>query len=236
MSNKLIVIGKAMFINFDDFIEWYKVNGNDWGINNWTNLFYGMQEKIDKLSRIHSNQFKRSSEYYTDEFIKNITQLQNYILDYNLSFELLYNHELFDVIRFGNTDRNTFIIPNGWLNIEFNVDYSEYRLSQLRNLTKINETNIGTTSLVPMNALTDVSIKNINDVLFEEKNQVNELLAEMDNIKNSKSGELIKLQAEIDEKMKILAKQKQDMMAILDAKKAEMQLKIQMLENQLFVI
>lgn len=247
-EEKAVVLGKASFIDFEEFALWCGTEEADdfFSVKNlWTDNLYELQGKIPGVDV--SNLFDKSKKqdcygYITDNrerhYIEPLKKYVDYINAFGspsqpLYFSLLFEHPSFDIISFAD---NQFLIPKGFLDKTLYKDYTTLPINTLR--AQINAgANYGLqSSLIPADGLSAVSLNSQHSRIEQTKNQLATLNTEIDDVHHAKKGELADLQAEIDRQMAVLQAKKEAMLAVLEAKKAEMELVKEKLERELFML
>lgn len=248
-EEKAVVIGKALFLNFDNFVDWCSTDEADDFFkteNLWKNHLYELQGKIPGVNI--SNLFDKTSKkncygYINDnrekEYITPLKQYVDYISNYSSStnplyFYLIYECPHFDIIAFANAQ---FLIPSGFLNKTLFKDYSNFPIGFIRNeinASAIHGMNNGLVSVTP--GLAGISLNSQKSYIESKKNELDVLKAEMDDVKHARKGELADLQAEIDKQVAALEAKKSELLSILAAKKAKLDIEKERLERELFVL
>lgn len=240
-NEKAVVIGKARFIDFKAFAEWCNTEAADeyFSVKNlWTGCLYNLQGKIAgiNVSVLYDRTEKRDRERY---YVELLTRFQQYIRDFSseetaLSFNLLYEHPKFDIISFGDSQ---FLIPAGFLEKTLYKDYSQLPISAIRKeIAGDSDNAVGNEITLSGTSLANVSLDNQKDAVHIKEKELEEVLAEEDDIKNAKTGELAEMQAEIEKMTAKLEAQKATMLEALNAKKAEIQMMKEKVERELFML
>lgn len=239
-EEKAVIIGKASFIDFDAFASWCETEEADecFSVKNlWTDALYELQGVIPgvNVSQLHD-----AVSYHNERqrcYIEPLKKRYKYIEEFSdednrLSFSLLYEHEKFDIISFGNKD---FLVPAGKLQKTYLHDYSKLSVSQIRQSISGNDS--VSLELVPSDAvLSQVSIQEQKGNIENKRKQLEDISSEIEDVQNARKGELAELQAEIDRRVAILEAKKEEMLNHLNKKKAEMEEMKRKLEQELFVL
>lgn len=242
-DEKPIVIGSAMFQNFDDFLIWCSSEEADnfFSIEKlWRPILSALQNTVqgvnfsdlyDKGSSSDRFSMRHREEYYIKPLQMYVSYIQEFSDDNSkLAFDLLYTHEAFDVIAFGEKQ---FLIPTGWLEKTLLKDYSNTPLNCLKQTAQLTEKQ-GLTIASP--ALSERSVADLHNDIQKQSENIEAVLNDENDVKNAKTGELASLQAEIDKLTAALEEKKQNLLAELEKKKAEMDAVKQRLEKELFML
>ena len=243
-EKKPVIIGSAMFRNFDDFLAWCHSDKADefFSLKQlWTPILYGLQGTVAGVdfSKLY-DKGARTDGYYDSQnrkryYVEPLQRYVDYIQEFSddnskLSFDLLYEHEAFDVIAFGNWQ---FLIPAGWLDKTLFKDYSDVPLSNLKQSAKLT----GKKELtIASPALSTRSVADLQGDIQCKIKSIEAILQDEDDVKNARVGELASLQAEIDKITAELEERKQSLLAELEKKKAEMDAMKKQLETELFIL
>ena len=128
-DNTFPSIGKASFIDFNKFTEWYVADGGynwpyieiDDRTINYTIYVHPKHKIIDPMiteddlyRRGVDKNFKKDSplDFYEYELLD---KLQNYITRFSVNWDMLYTDDIFTIIRFGE---HSFLILNQFLNLQ----------------------------------------------------------------------------------------------------------------------
>lgn len=232
-------IGKVEFINFDEYLAWLSTKEAEeyFSIPNlWSKCLHELQGKIPGVSV--SDLFDACKPYtLTHSYKESLVKMKYYIDRFSnqeneLHFNLVYEHEKFDIIKFGG---NQFLIPSGRLLKDYYKDYSDIPMDQIKQSTVA--LNSSSVSMVPSgNELAFRSISEQKSLLESELIKIKDIESDMYDVKNAKVEGLSELQAEIDRIKQELEAKKEALMKELRVKMDEMEAKKQQLENQLFVL
>lgn len=238
-NEKAIVIGKAAFINFPEFEKWCDTEEADefFSIKNiWTDCLYHLQGEIQGVCVSKLTEYvDRKYDYRTNKYLLPIKRCWEYINRFSspekpLSFNLLYEHDKFDIIAFGNMQA---LIPVGFLKKTLYKDYSDFSLSDIRQQTLAgNETAL-------ISADSHLFVMSHNDMqkqISETASAKNSLEEAMDDVKNARVEGLSELQQEIDKKVAELEERKARLLDELRRKEAELNAKVEQLNNELFML
>lgn len=251
-NQKPITIGKASFIDFSSFLKWCDSEQADdfFSIENlWTPILFKLQGTVPGISFSKLHDVVRSrvtmdgkgvtrynrEHYYLDPLV----DYNNYIISFStpespLSFSLLFEHEMFDVISFADKQ---FLIPAGNLKKTLYKDYSDIPISRLH--AGIHECSSGgfEGALVPSGSELSQVSRNVQQGFVDAKtSELAAITHKMDDVKNARAPGLAELQAEIDRKVEELNAKKEEMLAELNAKKAEMEIVKEKLERELYIL
>lgn len=243
-ENKPVIIGNAVFRNFQDFLTWCNSEAADefFSVKRlWTPILYGLQGTVagvdfgklyDKGTRTDGYyESQNRKRYYVEPLQKYVDYIQEFSDDNSkLAFDLLYEHEAFDVIAFGNWQ---FLIPAGWLEKTLFKDYSDVPLGNLKQSAQLT----GKQELtIASPALSTRSVADLQSDIQCKTKSIENILQDEDDVKNARVGELASLQAEIEKITAELEKRKQSLLAELEKKKAEMDAMKKQLETELFIL
>ena len=246
-EEKAVVLGKARFKDFEGFLSWLETEEADefFSIPNlWTKYLYELQGKIQgvntsqlfdmtKKSRFGGSVFDEKEKHYIEPLKKCVDYIQFFSSDETqLSFDLLYEHEVFDIIAFGNKQ---FLVPAGNLIKTLWADYSALSPSQILSLHNP-EKKTEETGLITMTALSNVSENEMKSEMKRGEEEKAKILAAIDDIENARTGELAALRKEIEEKTRELEEKKASMMESLNKKKAEMETMLNEMNKKLFLL
>lgn len=246
-EEKAVVLGKAKFGDFEAFVEWTKTEEADEFFstpNLWTKYLYNLQGEIPGVNVSHlfdmtskkttfGKVYDEKDKYYIEPLKKCLEYIQFFSSDEtSLSFDLLYEHEKFDIIAFGNKQ---FLIPAGNLTKTLWADYSSLSPSQILSLHNP-EKKTEESGLITMTALSNVSEKEMKEEMKKGEEEKAKVLAAIDDIENARTGELAALQKEIEEKQRELEEKKASMMESLNKKKAEMERILDEMNKKLFML
>lgn len=238
-DNKAIVIGKAK-IDFDKIVDWIgSENFNKfYAVENlWTPYLYSLQGKIQGVSV--SNVMDRSKDlgerWRNESFLNLRTYIDTVLQDVEYPFDLIYVHDVFVIISFGET---MFIFPKDMVELCEYKDYSELSNGQVRALRGAQAAQNGVNLSVTDkdSNLSLISEKIQKERILSKIDEINKLESDMKDVKDAKTDELAELQRQIDEQIAALEAKKDKMLAALQAKKAEMDAQKAKLEAQLFIL
>lgn len=243
-------LGYVKITDFDKFISAYEKFCED---HQGQNLWYDYKlstwmEEHPKLTRTDYDLYrlydayyksaiasKDSFEYHFNYMFKNtvdsLREIFEFQTEFGQKFKLIYKDDIFSIFTFGKFTFLAFFTEG--LEFEYLKDYSDLTIKQLRGSIQNNES---VTSLTSANSLSDKSVKTAKSEIADKRKQVEQLQANMDEVKQCKTKELAAIQEEINNKMAELENKKRAMMEALEQKKLEMQEMLQNLENQLFVL
>lgn len=245
---KPIVLGKASFIDLPKYIEWLTTEEAEefFSIENlWTGCLYHLQGEIQGVD-VNKLYDKCSSKNWERRYVSNpiisayiepLKKCVEYIEEFStpdmpLSFKLTYEHEdKFDIIFFGN---NQFIVPKWAIEKEMLKDYSDRALSEIRSMKALD--GMGTGIISVGSALSVTTQAQVKNEINSTNNKMADLNSQMNDVKDAKTDELAKLKQEIEEKMAVFEKKKQDLLAELEAKKSIYEAKKEELERELFML
>lgn len=254
MAKKIIELVRSGYlkIEYDIFAEWYLSSLNiEWMMNSWSELFYPLQNEIEGIHKIHDDytcdcnfrtdnreEIQQSAiEKFNKAAPKYLAELKAH-LDYCYEFKqripVVYMHEKFYLIRFGNTG---YIIPTASPGHTFIPlkDYSALSVAEVRSLkaphleentpTDENSTNLAT--------ITHVQLSNAHTDL---KSQIDSVNQEMDDIKEGKHEEVQELQLQIETLKQEMEAKKEALLNQLNAKMQQLEEMKEQLNQQIFVL
>ena len=244
-NQEITIIGKANFVNFDKFIEWCGTEDAEefFSVKNlWTSTLYDLQGEIPGVNVSQLFDKTKKQQYTKEEkrsFIEPLARYRDYIESFSspdcpLAFDLIYEHEKFDIIAFGNSQ---FLIPSGFIEKTPYKDYSATPIGRLYDQISGSTGSDFEAKLIPANTRnSNVSIIERQTSIEDNARQMTVIMGEIDDVNNARTGELAELQAEIDRQMKILQDKKDKLLEELNIKKQEMEQKKQQLEFELFLL
>lgn len=169
-----------------------------------------------------------------ESFNKMLEKWLDEIKETNYILKCYYQDEVISLVGASLNSEVLRIFPSKYVKVEQYKDYS--------NLTGAERRALLGSSDKDNHIRTDASIisldeKSINDVVKEKiqtENKVDNIKAQIEDIKNSRTDELAKLQAEIDKKVAELNQRKQKLIEVLDQKKEEMEQELEKLEMTIY--
>lgn len=239
-------------IEYDTFAEWYLSPLNiEWMMNSWSELFYHLQGEIEKIHNIHSDytcdcnfrsddrqQFQQSTiEKFNKNAPKYLAGLKAH-LDYCNEFKqripVVYMHEKFYLIRFGNTG---YIIPTDALGHTFIPlkDYTQLSVAEVRALKASSLEENPTTDEKSTNLAT-VTHAQLSTAQANLKSQIDSINNEMDDIKEGKHEEVQELQQQIEQLKQEMETKKEALLSQLNAKMQQFEEMKKQLNQQIFVL
>lgn len=233
-SDKLIMIGKAKFKDFDVFYAWAHEKADQWTKEQWTGHMCEKQEEvpglhgyIEKLAKLD----KHHSWYFASKY-NELPAIHEGLVEAGAACPLYYTDEVFSVIRVGGSDNYILVVPTFCLVIEYLKDYSNVPVSQLRMIKSG-----GIQESAPMdNALATISLNDIKSMKSEHLGKIQDLRKQIDDIKNARTGELKDLQAELDRMAQELSQKKEGLLAKARAKMEELEIMKKELEHKIFLL
>lgn len=239
-------------IEYDAFAEWYlSISNIEWMIDSWSNVFYPLQNEIDKLYSIHDhytcgrNFRSDNTEEYRQTLIEGFNKAApnylaklkshlDYCAEFNQRIPVVYVHEQFYLIKFGE---DAYIIPTSSPGLTFTPlkDYSSISMSEIRALKSASVVE-NITANEDSTPLASVTRSHLTDCQISLKSQVEGLHKEMDAIKEGKHEEVKELQAQIDKLMQEMEAKKDVLMAQLNAKLQQFEEMKKQLEQQIYVL
>ena len=247
-DEKVSIIGKATFVNFEQYVEWCLSESADKYFtiaNLWTDCMYNIQGKVpginfsrlfdqckvDEYHMKHFGEYSRKS-YYVEPLQKCVEYMNLFSNDETqLKFNLLYEYDgKFDIIGFGSQQ---FIVPQDVIKKEYPKDYSNISLSDLRNKS-LNGKNTG---LVPVDSqLINMCESDVQGLINQASLVENQYKQYKDDINNARIEGLEGLQKKIDTLKQELEERKQSLLAELEKKENELQAKMAQLKGELFML
>lgn len=245
--DKLVTIGYLQ-IDIDKYISWYKASGFDWLRGMWLNVFYKLQDS--ELSKFVSttNLYDTFSDRVTydcdteGQFVKRLrerferytkysdllVEYVDYCHSYNQRISIVYEHELFYVVKLGKDFQMVVKLPE---------------VTGIENLTDVQ-------SLIslPENISEDLpsvisQLPEVSDNIQQVSHNIELLNKEAETINDGTHDKLSSLMAELKRVENTLAKEKEKLMmeleekrAALDKEKTELELKLEKLEAQIYSI
>lgn len=232
-------IGKARFKSPDAhkrFFEWCIDNFASFGadVRNYVNTLD--KETPNKVYAVYGDQFGSNMfPNKPENFIGRIQEVLGYLEPRNLAFELLLQTEQYCIIGYGS-ERNAWIVPTEHLELTFTPDYSDIDVKQFRQAA-LSKTGISEEAgLIPVGNLPAASVAQARDILDSTEKDIEKTLAEMEDIKNGNAGELADLQKELDRLMQELKTKQKAMLAEMQSKMDELEIKKAEMERTIMVL
>lgn len=238
-------------IEYDIFAEWYLSPLNiEWMMNSWSDIFYHLQNEIEKIYSIHKDytcdcNFRSDREEFQQSMIekfnkaapKYLAELKAH-LDYCNEFKqripVVYIHERFYLIRFGNTG---YIIPTdapGYTFIPLK-DYTQLSVAEVRALKASSLDENPSTDEKSTN-LTTITRAQLSTAHTDLKSQIDSINNEMDDIKEGKHEEVQELQMQIDNLKQEMEAKKAALLAKLSEKMQQFEEMKKQLNQQIFIL
>lgn len=242
-DKKAVVIGKAK-VDIKSFMDYAKSDEYAEFIsakNLWTPYLYQLQGAIQGvyISNLYENAKNYGETYKQRKFAELDEYIKSVMPDVERPFNLIYVHKLFVIVSFGGLEPvSQYLFPKQFVDFEMYKDYSELSVKEIRALNCSNETqNSSNLSVIASDSkLSFISEKTQKQRISNEIEEIKSITNEMDDVKNARKGELAELQRQIDEQIAALEAKKKDLLAVLEAKQAEMEEKKNKLEQELFVL
>ncbi len=257
------IIGKAKITNFDAFVQW-RINIPVEFMNDlWRNHIHAKQDTelrygYDNMFRYHElgGNWKRMTPEEQKELLhreamdycNKVKPYHEYIESTNQYWDVLFVSEdpNLILISYGTQKDAKFLVADwqGFLSYTPFKDYSDTPISELRQLMLGSATNVGGNgSLIPQNAVTNISVSDVQTGIAAKQAKLEELKRTMEQVQAGKTAEMAPLKAEIEAlEMKLQAIMKKEMdrlnaiMAEYEAQKEQMERQIFILENEIYSI
>jgi len=240
-------------IEYDVFAEWYLSPLNiEWMMNSWSELFYHLQDEIEKISSVHSDytcdcnfcsdnreEFQQSAiEKFNKAAPKYLAELKahlDYCNEFNQRIPVIYIHEKFYLIRFGNTG---YIIPTaspGYTFIPLK-DYSTLSVTEVRSLKAAPHSEENSPTDEKSTNLATITRAQLSTTHTNLKSQINSVNQEMDDIKKGKHEEVRELQMQIENLKQEMEAKKEALLNQLNAKMQQLEEMKEQLNQQIFIL
>lgn len=239
-------------IEHDVFADWYLSPLNiEWMMNSWSEVFYHLQNEIEKISSIHSDytcdcnfrsdnseeirqsvieRFNKAAPKYLEKLKSHL----DYCKEFNQRIPAVYMHDKFYLIRFGKTG---YIIPTvspGHTFISLK-DYTQLSVAEVRALkaSPLEDNSTTDENSTHLATITRDQLSYKQNVLTSQIDSVNQ---EMDNIKEGKHEEVQELQMQIDKLMQEMEAKKEALLVKLNEKMQQFKEMKEQLNQQIFVL
>lgn len=172
----------------------------------------------------------------TSFMTKSFSQIDNFVREGGFNYTVLRQTDDFSVLFYGKKG-NHFVAPNMFVDFIPEPDTSGYTLRELR--IQAGLSNDGDASMVLAGAgqqLIDSSVQDIKGAQADVKEKLHILADEMDAVKNATHDELAELKIKLDAITQEMNNKKTELMAELNRKKSEMELMVKDLEGKLYVL
>jgi len=224
-------IGKALFIDFNKFTDWYKSDGGfnwsyieiDGRTNNHRIYIYPKQSIIgnmisdDLYKRDIDSNFKKDSPLAFREYLL-LDKLQTYITRFGSNWDILYTDDIFTIIRFGE---NSFLILNQFLNLQLFETHENLTLGELNSKLYLNSNTDDSNSLIA----NDLSLSSVKS---QKKVQTDAIDNLQDDIKA--------IEKELDDKIQALRNEARIQKQKIERMKTSLQVKVEELHTQIFML
>ena len=183
------------------------------------------------LYKIYST-YVRNVYYYNnvlEQFKKDMRDCQKYQSVYNQRFKLFYDNDDFCVINFGSF--NFIIFDKTYLKFEYLKNYYNIPVNQI--MSSYDSTS--QLSLIPHD-IANTSILEQELRINKQKELLDKIAEDINDVKDAKTAELSAIQKEIDEKVAELNLKRERLLAELNEKKSLLNQKMLELQNQLFML
>lgn len=230
------ILGKCN-IDFNSVIEWTdnETSYKDFfkSENLWTPYLYEMN-KEERFKEFNLYNLTASSPCF---FKHDIEEMQKYVkgtTNNNYKFDVYFLNDMFGILGFGN---KYFIIPNEFIyDISLYENYDNITVSELK--CRINISNPdNATSLIPnSNKLANITIAQQKSNINALKQNIEDKVSKLSDIRNGKHSELEEIQKQIDEKILELENKKKELMQRLEEKKLELDAQKAKLEQELYML
>lgn len=237
--DKLNVIGRCKLVDIEliklkipDILKEEQENTKYWQhiYSLWENN--QRSEEFKKVNFAYDNTFFRHSKDNIDKFFNRLHKWMIEV-DYNdLVIKCYYRDDIISIIGYSNESESWFVLPSEFVTVHTYKNYDYLTGSERKHLF----TGKDLSSNVDSNII-EVNETSKNDLVTkqsEAQTKMKVLEQEIQDVKDAKTEELAKLQAEIDAKMAELEAKKADMMAVLEQKKSEMELALEKMNFEIF--
>ena len=154
---------------------------------------------------------------------------------FNQPLNITYLTDTGAFICLGNPE-NGFYIPDPYefLDIDLIPDYSELSIHEVRALAGSQEN--PATSTLPSNIDTSITVSQARSHVQALKDKAAQMEKELDDARNCRTGELAEMKAALRRMEEELYEKKSALMAELNAKKEEMEAKIDQMNRQVYLL
>ncbi|MGF7011977.1 hypothetical protein M2146_002531 [Lachnospiraceae bacterium PF1-22] len=239
-----MVIGKATW-NLDRWIEWlyskegksyYKLNYSNYSFKNKMGRepeegecldFRNMERKIEDALKIYRDIESGFFEHYLEKIKKFHTQLTAL----GLSYEVTFHNDKITVLK---ANKDTYLVPNQFVEVTLFADYSDLPLAELRQIAAGTQ-DASLTGLVPQN-MVNISRKDMEEEIKENKSAINAAEEHIKQVKRGIEEEMAAYKRQLEEqykpKMELLAKKMEE----LELMKSEMEKQLFILDTEIYGI
>lgn len=208
----------------------------------WRHI-HPLQQSKDKefnefIRKAYDNTFEnvgyyseKKLELYTNNFVEKFNKWYNDITEADFAIKCVFVDEMIAIITVSSISDSAWIFPSDLVTVNKYKDYEKLSGIQRAALLGNSTTNNINTSIV---GVEDYSKSDVLENKINLNNKKENIEKEIEDIKEAKTDELAKLQAEIDEKIKALEDKKQSMINVLAARKKEMEEQLEQLEMTVF--
>ncbi|MCC2254621.1 hypothetical protein LKD70_09350 [Ruminococcus sp. CLA-AA-H200] len=191
-----------------------------WPAEHWQNYFYQHQDLAryaeegycDKINLNHTP---------ADSFDKKVEATAAYLDAMGLSWDLLFDNEMITIIRYGEL---SFGLPPELVECHFYTDLDHDTIADLRQ--RIGAKEHGMNAIVPYGGITKA---HMTDEISSIRGKIEEKKKEIEDLEKTERKEIEKMRLQIKAKY-------QEQFDLINEKKREMELMMERLENQLFVL
>lgn len=228
------ILGKAYFKNYDNYIKFINSEeGTDWYLNLWepgkeTNTVQNLITFYNKVSLFDTRERVVRKTWPLDKTEVNspFTDIMEYEKKYNKGFDVIYKDDdkQFVVIQYGTID-DAALIPMQFLDLRWPTDYSSLSGEQLNGIRG---------DSFALTTGTELSVKDIAEQKTEKEKNINDILEQINNVKNEADGKLAKMRQEIREKEAELEAKKNSILNELLKKQEELNIQVAGLNKTIF--
>jgi hypothetical protein len=223
-------LGKALFIDFEEFSKWYELDGgHDWSSVKIDDSRTNHSEYIYPKYNIISDMVKIDDLYHKTDGIFNkkpleyrgyllLKKLQTYITKFGGHWDVLYIDDIFTIIKFGES---TFLILNQFLNIQLFNTHEDLTLGELNSKLYLNSNSENSNSLIT-NSLSLASVKSQESAQWGEINKL--------------QSDITAIEKELDDKIQALRQEAYIQKQKIERMKTGLQVKIEELHTQIFML
>ena len=220
---------KARINGLDKYIRYINDNPKEFS-HTVSETFYGVQDKeTARLLKARENliSFWYSSGYDVSKSLcEEAVYINQYIEKNGFYWEVPVNKKGYAIVHYGKVE---FFIPEEYLEYKEETDYSNISMSTLR-------TNIsGNISMLPAE-LSDKSLLEVQSDSDAVTEKIEQLKREEQDVRDSKTGELREMQAEIDDLIAKMNQKKEIMLQELNQKMESFKHQKKELETQIYIL
>ena len=187
---------------------------------------------VKLISDAYSNQI--STFFNEVRYIYNFDDIEiidKYVTEHNFKYDLIIKDGIYCVVKYGN--KSLFIVDD-FITIFEEPNYEDYSLQEVKNKLLSNKEIREESNSISL--ISNISIKDNKEKQKSIYSKMDEIKQQLEDVKNNRNEELLKIQKEIDEKLALLNEKKAIMQAELNEKMLEFNKQLDNLKKQILML